>query len=273
MKRFAEYFLIKEADANTSTEMAFSDAADKVKEIFSYLHKLMRNTWGKQAPTWDAQLKSKVIIDLQNVIDKLKDNLPKTESVENIKHLVKESIILESPDWIKDITSQNKTITVDRMLTTMQDQIIKILHNLRDEILVKKMGELPGEVSRVGSRVSRNIGTKVKGIGSAIQQQIAGGVKVHPEISGQDRQTARYLLIKLSNVLRRRPEIKLYSAATGSRQLKFDPSNEQQMSDMLNKLSKGKSFRIKLNGKDYPFDITDEGDGERIISLILADES
>lgn len=269
MKNFSEYFQIKEATENVAAEMSFSDAESKVKEIFAYLHKLMLQTWGHQKPSWDVQLRSKVISDLQNVIDNLKGN---KEKISESKRLVKESIILESPEWLKNITSKNKTITVDRMLNAMQNEIIKILHKLRDEILVKQVSNISGEVGKIGTKVSRNVGRNIRQIGKGIQGQIESGIKVHPEITGEMRENARYGLVLLYNAMKHRTDVKLYSAASGTRQLKYDPNNEQEMANILNKINKGKSFRARIGAKDYYFDITNEADTNRILELISSYE-
>ena len=274
MKDFNEYFLLQEMLLEQDAEIAFSDAENKVKEIFSYLHKIMMNTWGKKAPSWDDQLKDKVVAHLQNIIDELKGKAASSK-LEHTKYLVKTSMLLEErgmPAWMKDITSKNRTITVDRMLDAMQSQVIKILHNLRDETLVKQVGNIPGEVGKVGNRVSKTVGRNIRSIGSGIQQQIAAGIKVHPDISGEMRENARYGLIQLFNAMKLNPNVKLYAASSGTRQLKYDPNDDQQMAQILDKLSKGKNFRIRIAGKDYSFDITNEADTNRILELIKSYE-
>jgi hypothetical protein len=275
MKTFLEYFQLYE-DTSNDVQMAFGDAESKVKSIFAYLHKVMMNTWGKQAPSWDDQLKNKVIGELQNVIDKLKGKVNKTEACDAAKMAVKESIVLLEggaiPDWMQGMVGQNRTVTVDRMLNAMQAEVIKILHSLRDEVLVQKVSNVAGSVEKVGRRVSTNASKNIRNVGKSIQNQISQGVKVQQSMSGAERSTAKWNLELLASALQSRPDIKLYSGASGTRQLKFDPADPIQMASVLDKAGKERTFRIKVNGKYHDFDITHEGETSRVIEMIKGNE-
>jgi hypothetical protein len=91
-------------------------------------------------------------------------------------------------------------------------------------------------------------------------------------MSGAERSTAKWNLELLASALQSRPDIKLYSGASGTRQLKFDPADPIQMASVLDKAGKERTFRIKVNGKYHDFDITHEGETSRVIEMIKGNE-
>lgn len=72
MKRFVEYFVLREADGTEAVKGQFEQLRNQIGSMFQVLYRAAQKTWGRGAPALGDKVKAEVISDLEGILAKLK---------------------------------------------------------------------------------------------------------------------------------------------------------------------------------------------------------
>lgn len=300
--RFTDWYNLKEEEQeNAEIDNLFNQAELKIDKWFQQLYQGMLNTWGKGASPFSAKVKAGIINDLQNLLAKVRggqQTYPMPAAAE-AKPPTKEAYVLDIASLLEEADSaiaglipQRTTdagkpvISAVDVLNNIKTKIMGLMRNLRDEILVRKVGSLSQQVGGMGDKLRqlpRNVGNNVrKSFNQSLDNKLAN-FSVKPFMgfsSGKERSNARMNLQDLGVKMANHPDIpvKLYRGKTGTQAVVFDPQDPQSIANIIAQADKdnNRMFRIRAGvgrkAKDHVVDLGDDTSFGQVMHAIYDEQ-
>lgn len=187
MKRFIDYFVIRETGETEQVKSEFDQLRSQIGGMFSSLYRAAQNTWGKGSPSLGDRMKQDVISGLEAIIAKIKGGESvKAECYSTGQEI--EKLLNEAGGIVDNIQSKGKSVTgratynMMDVLKNIEGKIMQSVHNLEQSVLGRKIDALKSDL---GSRTDA-LGNKVDTVGNKVDTGVSD---IRGDVAGYGQRT------------------------------------------------------------------------------------
>ncbi len=196
MKRFLDYFVIRENGEAEQVKSGFEQLRTQISDMFGKLYKAAQYTWGNSSPSLSEKTKQEVITSLEGILAKIKGGEAVKSECYNISQNI-EKLLIEADSIVGDLRTTGKAISGRKtynmmdVLKNIENKIMQGVHGLEQSVLGQKLDALKTDLGDKTSALQGHIGSnhadmlnQVDGVGRKV-------TNVGRKVIGVDKKVAQ----------------------------------------------------------------------------------